>query len=196
MNKDDVLETGVRFVDREEPGAYLDVLPQAPSGNVEIEVGFEDGTSEAEGFFVSLNPEQQRMLAELLVANLRKTELGAGKSPARGRAHVRVDMPHEGEVSAEELDWAWQRAGWHVAHNVPAKFSTVSGVQVRVLEVASDDRPGFGMSEVKRSYRYRLPGDAEGDWRYHTSFGAVKRLGPVEVHSQRSFKSSWTEERL
>ena len=193
LNSGASLADGVRFTDVHEPGVYLDAMPQDPSGNVEIEVGVE-APSESEGFFATLSPAQRRTLAAVLLG-MDDEPFGAGQLVQNvGKFRVVIETgTNDWQVSPEDFDYMWSRAGWHVRNGIPGQIAHASGCVVSVHELGDESAGVRGMSETRRQYRYRLAGDAEGVWRYHSNYRTVRKLNPIEVESQRSFRGDWSK---
>lgn len=188
------LADGVRFADAHEPGVFLDIMPQDPSGNVEVEVCVEEDGAEMVGHYATLSPEQRRTAAAVLLG-MNERPHGHGQ-PVQEPGKMRVVMETGGDdwtMTAEDFDYMWARAGWHVRNGIPGFIQHASGSKVSIHEVGEGDTPPRGMSEARRHYRYKLPGDRPGEWRYHNNFNHIRQLKPLLVEMQRSYRSEWSE---
>lgn len=185
---------GVRFKDAHNPDVYMDVMPQAPSGNVEFELGEEDGEFDNAWQFVTLSVEQRRTLAAVLLG-LNEHPHGAGQ-PVQAPGKMRVVMETGADdwaMTPADFDYMWARAGWHVRNGIPGFIKHPTGSTVSIHEVGEGDKAPRGMSETRRHYRYLLKGDKPDAWRYHNNYNHVRKLNPVVMEMQRSYRSEWRE---
>lgn len=187
---------GVRFQDAHHQDIYMDVMPQDPSGNVEFEMGQEDGEFDNAWQFVTLSAEQRRTLAAVLLG-MNENPHGAGQDvQAPGKMRVVMETgTDEWSMTPHDFDYMWARAGWHVRNGIPGFIEHTSGSTVSIHEVGEGDKAPRGMSETRRHYRYLLKGDKPDAWRYHNNFNFVRKQQPVVMEMQRSYRSEWMDAR-
>lgn len=182
------LYDGARFIDKAEPAAHLDAVPQV-SGNIEITVGIETGEPEgAKGYFVVLPAEQRAMLAAVVAGDTVADQGQPVRNPGRFRVILETGG-HDWQMTPEEFDKMWARAGWHVRNGLPG-FAQEGAATLSVNEVAPGKKAPRGTrEEVRRHYRYRVAGSDE--WKYSHNYKAIQVQKPVELEFQRTFKSEW-----
>lgn len=188
----DSVADGVRFRDVHESTVVFEAVPQE-SGNIELAIETLGEQEEVlDGNFSTLSPQQRRVLAAVLLG-MDEQPHGYGQ-PVQDPGKMRVVMETGGKdwsMTPEDFDYMWARAGWHVRNGIPGFIQHSSGSKLSIHEVAETDQPPAGMFPVRRHYRYLLKGDGPTDWKFHNSYAYIRKLNPVKVEMQRSFKSDW-----
>lgn len=179
---------GLRAWDAHVPEAYIEVVPQE-TGNVEITVGIEGDELNDKGYFVDL-PAQDRPRIAALIAGEQTPSLNRGEAARHtGTFQVVVDTAMF-EPTVHGTDRLLQRIAWHLRNGIPGLVTENGGGQASINEVADGTVP-VRMKEVRRHFRYKVPGSDE--WKYHSSFKVAQMERGHTIQFQRSYKSDWED---